>query len=161
MLKMFKPEDTIDQDAKKEIFLAGSIEMGNADKWQEMIFKKVCDKNKDYKGNVNFYNPYRDDWDSSWKQRISDKKFQEQVSWEWEHLLKSNLIIVYFQDETKSPISLLELGAMAAYGKKIIVCATPKFWRFGNIEFICDFYKKNITLVNSLDDLISKINDWL
>ena len=55
---------TLRDHSKKTVFLAGSIEMGNADNWQEKATKTFIDK-----GWIVF-NPRRDDWDSSWEQKI-------------------------------------------------------------------------------------------
>ncbi len=85
----------------KKIFLAGSIEMGKAENWQEKIVNTF---NKSYL----FFNPRRDDWDSSWEQKIENVQFNEQVTWELNALDSSDIIVMYFDPNTKSPISLLE-----------------------------------------------------
>lgn len=119
----------------KSVFLAGSIEMGNAINWQVIIEDQL----KDY--NITIYNPRRDDWDSSWKQEISNKQFYEQVNWELTALEKSNVIAMFFADNTKSPISLLELGLWAGREpKKLVVYCTDKFYRKGNVDIVCQRY---------------------
>ena len=67
------------------------------------------------------------------------------------HLQKASIIFMYFSPETKSPISLLELGA---YGDadKMIVCCPKKFWRSGNVDIFCT--RRNIPLFRTLDDAI-------
>ena len=57
----------------KSIFLAGSIEMGIAESWQEKVVQEL--KNEP----VIILNPRRDDWDSSWEQKIDNLQFREQV----------------------------------------------------------------------------------
>jgi len=115
------------------IFLAGSIEMGTAEDWQSQLVKKLGDQN------VTFLNPRRDKWDSTWKQEIENPFFVEQVEWELSALEKADIIFMYFDPNTKSPISLLELGLFAK-SSKLIVCCQPGFWRRGNVDVVCKRY---------------------
>ena len=85
------------------------------------------------------YNPRRDDWDSSWEQTIDNPNFVEQVMWELTALKRSDYIIMYFDPDTKSPISLLELGIYAHSNKLIVVCPDG-FWRKGNVDIVCREY---------------------
>jgi len=130
------------------IFLAGSIEMGKAVKWQDYTVKKL----ESFEGTL--FNPRREHWGYSWRESIKNKKFREQVAWELEALEKSDYIILYFDPRSKSPISLLELGLFAR-SHKIFCCCPPKFWRRGNVEFICAKFK--IPLDSNLDRLIGRI----
>ena len=134
----------------KSIFLAGSIEMGTAENWQHKIEEALKDLE------VTIYNPRRDDWDSGWIQSKHNKNFREQVEWELENLEKADYIVMYFDENTKSPISMLELGLFAK-SKKLILYCPDKFWRKGNIDVVCDKYK--IYTVNSLDDLILAVKE--
>jgi hypothetical protein len=130
---------------RMSIFLAGSIEMGLAEDWQSMIEKELDDHN------VTIYNPRRDSWDSSWVQSIHNEEFREQVEWELDHLDKSDVIVMYFDENTKSPISLLELGLYASSGKMIVYCPEG-FWRKGNVDIVAQRY--DITQVNSFNELL-------
>ena len=134
------------------IFLAGSIEMGVAEDWQSRLTDELINKN------VVLYNPRRDEWDSSWEQSIMNPQFYQQVNWEMNALEKSHLIIMYFSPETKSPISLLELGLHAASGK-MIVCCPEGFWRKGNVDIVCDRY--NIPNFDSLEKMINFLEGHL
>lgn len=130
------------------IFMAGSIEMGKAGKWQD----KLASALEDYTGTL--LNPRREHWNYHWHQSISDPHFREQLEWEFNGLSKSDYIAMYFAPDSKSPISLLELG-LFSHKHKIICCCPKEFWRRGNVEFVCK--KFNIPLVDSLDKLIPKI----
>lgn len=132
---------------KPSIFLAGSIEMGNAENWQEELTKY-------FERDFNIFNPRRDDWDSSWIQSIDNPQFYEQVNWELNGLDKSDLIIMYFDPNTKSPISLLELGLYAT-SKKLHVICPEGFWRKGNVDIICKKY--DIPLYETINEFINKI----
>lgn len=73
---MIKPPYSLENIQNKfSVFLAGSIEMGLAENWQEQI-EKAFDESED----IYLLNPRRDDWDSSWKQSIEDEQFNEQVN---------------------------------------------------------------------------------
>lgn len=136
-------------NSKPSIFLAGSIEMGNAENWQEELTKYF---EKDF----NIFNPRRDDWDSSWIQSIDNPQFYEQVSWELNALEKADLIIMYFDPNTKSPISLLELGLYAT-SKKLHVICPEGFWRKGNVDIVCQKY--DIPLYDSIESFKNKIKN--
>jgi hypothetical protein len=131
------------------VFLAGSIEMGIAEDWQSKIVKTF--ENSD----VTFFNPRRGEWDASWEQKIESAPFYQQVNWEMNALDKADFIIMYFVPDTKSPISLLELGLYANSGK-IVVCCPEGFWRKGNVEAVCEKY--DIRMLDSLDDVIQYID---
>jgi hypothetical protein len=117
----------------KSVFLAGSIEMGKAIDWQTEMSDFF------HKKNWNIFNPRRDDWDSSWEQNYLNPQFSQQVNWELHALDVADLIIMYFDPSTKSPISLLELGLYANSGKLRVVCPDD-FWRKGNVEIVCNKY---------------------
>ena len=67
---------------------------------------------------------------------MSNPEFRYQVTWEMNMLECSDIIFLYFSPETKSPISLLELGLHADSGR-MIVCCPDGFWRKGNVEIVC------------------------
>ena len=134
------------------VFLSGSIEMGSAINWQTYITDKL--KNLD----VTVLNPRRDDWDSSWVQNINNAQFREQVEWELNALEKADLIVVYFDKDTKSPITLLELGLFAKSGK-LVVCCPEGYWRKGNVDIVCNKY--NISQVNTLEDLVKGLQQLI
>lgn len=134
------------------LFLAGSIENGTAVDWQTSL-SQILSKEK-----VVVYNPRRDDWDWTWEQRIDNFLFYEQVNWELDHLEEADIISMYFDPNTKAPISLLEFGLFARTGK-LIVCCPEGFWRKGNVDIVCERF--NIPLYDNMKDfslaLIEKI----
>ncbi len=130
---------------RKSVFLAGSIEMGKAEDWQKKL-EGICD---DFGYDV--LNPRRDDWDSSWTQEFDNPQFFQQVTWELDALETADLIIMYFAPNTKSPISLLELGLFANSGKIRVICPSG-FWRKGNVDIVCQYY--NIPLYENFDELL-------
>lgn len=63
---------------------------------------------------------------------------------------------MYFDPNTQSPISLLELGLHARGGKLIVLCPEG-FWRKGNVDIVCEKY--NVKQVASFEELIKAINE--
>lgn len=116
------------------VFLAGSIEMGEAPNWQMQVEREFAAK-----GDVLLYNPRREDWDSTWVQTLENPQFNTQVNWELEAMEAADLIIMYFAPGTQSPITLLELGLYARSGK-LVVCCPEGFWRKGNVDIVCQRY---------------------
>lgn len=132
-----------EKNGRLTVFLAGSIEMGAAEMWQDRIVKAVTDPE------ILFLNPRRDDWDASWKQTINDPQFSEQVNWEIDAMEAADVVLFYFAPGTKSPITLLELGLWANTNKPVIVCCPDGFWRKGNVDIVCDRW--NIVVYDSFD----------
>jgi hypothetical protein len=130
---------------ERRVFLAGSIEMGLAELWQERVVRALS---RD--GDVIFLNPRRDDWDDSWDQAADDPRFFEQVSWELDMLEAADIVVMYLAPDTRSPVSLLELGLYARSGK-LRVCCPRGFWRRGNVEMVCQRF--HIPLYESLEEL--------
>ena len=142
------PNEVVLDTEYVNVFLAGSIEMGVAEHWQKRVIDALSDKP------IRFLNPRRDDWDSSWSQDIHNDEFVEQVVWELTSLEQSHLIIMYFDPNTKSPISLLELGLHAKEQKLVVLCPEG-FWKKGNVDIVCDYY--SINQVDTFDELIEFI----
>ena len=131
-----------------KVFLGGSIEMGKAVNWQKELVERLKDEP------IVFLNPRRDDWDSSWVQEITNPQFREQVEWELKGLEMADVVVMVFDPNTMSPISLLELGLNAHCNCMVVVCPDG-FWRKGNVDIVCAKY--NITQVNDMDELVNHI----
>ena len=116
-------------DGVTTVFLAGSIEMGAAEDWQQRLIDELP-------AHVVALNPRRADWDASWRQSIDEPRFREQVEWELDALDRADSIAMWFVPETRAPITLLELGLHARSGKLVVGCPDG-FWRKGNIEIVC------------------------
>lgn len=152
MREIQAPKRLVIDESETSIFLAGSIEMGVADNWQNRVIaelKSIC--------SLVILNPRRDDWDSSWNQSISDAKFREQVSWELSAMEIADVIGMYFDPKTKSPISLLELGLYSNVPKgasKLVVCCPEGFWRKGNVDIVCRRYGI-VQVVDEIDFILT------
>lgn len=143
-----KPLDPLPVNDVPKIFLAGSIEMGIAEDWQKRVVEQLQDQS------IIIFNPRRDNWDSSWVQSKDNEQFRQQVEWELNALEKSDYIILYLDPQTKSPISLIEMGLFAQSKKMFIVCPDG-FWRKGNIDIVAERY--NIPQFSNLEELVNKV----
>jgi len=145
MAFVIKPPNELTEYGNCKIFLAGSIEMGVAEHWQERVELELSNLD------ITIFNPRRDNWDSSWEQKITNPMFKQQVNWELNALGESDIIIMYLDPNTKSPITLLELGLFAS-SNKILLCCPEGFYRKGNVDITAE--KFNIQTFNSLDDIL-------
>ncbi len=134
------------------IFLAGSIEMGIAENWQTKIVNSL--KSNPF---CAIFNPRRDNWDSSWEQKESNSQFNEQVTWELDYIDKADLVLFYFDPNTKSPVTLLELGIALASKKNMIVCCPEGFYRKGNVDITCS--KFGVKVYSKIDEVISILRE--
>lgn len=127
------------------VFLAGSIEMGAAEDWQQTAVSQLADLD------VVVLNPRREAWDASWEQTETNPVFNEQVTWEMDGLDTVTHIFFYFQPGTQSPITLAELGyvlgcstmfgaisnSLNVLEPTIVVVCPQGFWRKGNVDIMC------------------------
>lgn len=154
-MKVLYPVSEIEEKGIK-IFLAGTIEMGNSEDWQQKV---IDDFQHIYKEKeIIVLNPRRVNWDSSWIQSIDNKQFSDQVNWELDALEKSDFIIMFFDKNSKSPISMLELGLFAD-SKKMLVCCEEGFWRKGNIDIVCK--RKGIPTFENLEQLTTALKNLI
>lgn len=156
MFKVIKPGDveSIADISNLTIFLAGSIEMGKAVDWQTKLTASLS--NHDY---VTLFNPRRDDWDPTWEQTVSNSNFVEQVEWELEHIALADLVVFFFDPKTQSPITLLELGAVASSGKPVVVFCEDGYFKKGNVDITCSWF--SIPTVDSFEELVDFINSFI
>lgn len=135
------------------IFMAGSIEMGKAEDWQNRLFKMTEDLP------IQYMNPRRVEWDSLWEQSINNEKFVEQVTWELAYLETTYFQVFYFDPNTTSPITLMELGMMADKSSVIAVCCPTGYFRKGNVDILCR--RNGIPVVETLEELAHAIRETL
>lgn len=150
MIKAPKPHSDI---SGVKVFLAGSIEMGIAEQWQERLSKMLEGVD------CTLLNPRRDDWDSSWVQSIDNPQFYEQVNWELRGLENAHLVVFYFDPNTKSPITMMELGYIANRICEVVVCCPEGFWRKGNVDIMCE--RNGMKTVNTLEEIAEYVKEVL
>lgn len=130
-MMQFKAPEVIPTVTFPKVFLAGSIEEGTAERWQDHVVRLLDSVD------ITILNPRRDAWDPTWVQSIQNLEFKKQVEWELNGMDMADYIIFYFDPNTKSPVTMLELGLHATQGKCLMVCPDG-FWRKGNIDIICE-----------------------
>ena len=142
------PEEVVNKEANKigvkSVFLAGTIDNGNSLNWQDKTIIELINLGvKD----LEVYNPRREHWNPN----PSKEDMEYQIKWEQDHLDKADVIAMVSLDDSKSPISLLEMGLYAKTGKLIVFC-TPNFYRWDNVRLTCEKY--HIELVQDIHPTI-------
>src|SRR5689334_20426143 len=99
IVKAPRPYDTC---PRPWVFLAGSIEMDRAARWQDEVAEALADA----PGTI--LNPRRDRWGVSGSAGV-----RRQIRWELEALEAADLILLHLDPATRSPVSMLELGLHA------------------------------------------------
>jgi hypothetical protein len=137
---------------KFTVFTAGSIEMGAAVNWQRLMVTQLNHLP------ITVCNPRKGKWDQSITQQAEDKFFKQQVDWELDALEQADVICFFFDTETKSPVSLLELGLWSA-SDKVVVCCGEEYWKAGNVQLTCKRY--GITCVEKFEQLVPLVEEML
>lgn len=134
-----------------EVFLAGSIEMGKARDWQQDVIAR-------YRGvkSLTLFNPRRADWDPSWAQSPTNERLLEQIDWELEHLERADYVFFYFQGDTMSPVTMMELGLALNAGTDMIVVCEPGFWREANVVRTCE--RSGIEVYTTIEEGLEELD---
>ena len=127
------------------VFLAGTIDNGHSEDWQQTVAAKLAGRDRHYL----LYNPRQEEWHPE-----REGEMDYQVNWELEHMEKADHILMVFLDGSSSPITLLELGLHARSGKLLVVC-TPGFYRYDNVRITCARY--GIPVYGSIDEAIEAL----
>ena len=163
----------IDKDQSPDnikIFLAGTIDSGDSEDWQNKLVTELAlynwdpsseeDSGFDYAlgadedEDIIIFNPRRENWNK----RATERDVEEQIKWEQKHLDSADFIVMVLKDDSKSPISLLELGLYGPSGK-MLVCCTEKFYRFTNIRMTCEKYGIELLETNNIKDISVRISE--
>lgn len=134
------------------VFAAGSIEMGQAIPWQNLLANYLCDMP------ISICNPRRGAWDPRITQLAKNESFREQVEWELSALTKATVICFFFDHATMSPVTLMELGLWAHSGK-IVVCCNDQYWKGGNVHIVCERY--GVPVVGSFEEMVPLVKAML
>ncbi|KAF9733728.1 hypothetical protein PMIN01_08071 [Paraphaeosphaeria minitans] len=106
------------------VFLAGSIEMGLAVQWQERLVTELC------RYPITVTNPRRTNFTTD------EETIREQIKWELSALRQADVICFFFDEATRSPVTLWELGKYMN-SEKIVVCCGKGYWRHTNVKVSC------------------------
>ena len=136
------------------IFLAGTIDNGDSTDWQQELINTI--NGVELKKPTSIYNPRRKEWPSSDDHREIDR----QIEWELSHLEKADLIVMNILANSKSPISLMELGLFAKEGRLMVFC--PKtFYRYDNVRVVCKRYGIPLFTTNNIEYIARKVCEYV
>ena len=158
-IEVFTPPTESDKgacglDKLVRIFLGGTIDNGDSEDWQSELIKTLEGIN--LLRSLYIYNPRRADWPSADARDEIDK----QINWELYHLEKSNLIVMNILADSKSPISLMEIGLYAKEGKLMVFC--PKtFYRYDNVRVVCNRYNVPLYTTNNIPFIAEMVCDYI
>ncbi|KAF7546920.1 hypothetical protein G7Z17_g8099 [Cylindrodendrum hubeiense] len=150
MASMAPPAQVIKAPARPQqthrlsVFLAGTTSATGERDWRDALSNSLADQP------VTLFNPKRTDWDSTWREDSSDKRWADQIQWELDMQDVADVIVVLFHGVTPAPISLAEMG-MASRTGKLIACALDGYSKQGYVEAVCRKYKA--PFVRNEDDL--------
>lgn len=113
------------------VFLAGSIDEGRAEAWQDRAIKALSGLD------VIVLNPRRSEWNADLRQDIDEPEFAAQVDWELDGIEDADVVLFHFSPQGLAPITLLEIGYAAASSKRIVVSCPEGYWRRGNVQVLC------------------------
>ena len=137
-----------------KIFLAGTIDNGDSTDWQQELIDTISSTS--LKRPVSIYNPRRERWPSS----DDHREIGRQIEWELHHLEKADKIIMNILADSKSPISLMELGLFARGGRLAVFC--PKtFYRYDNVLAVCKRYGVPLFNTNNVPYIAEKVCEYI
>lgn len=144
-----------DSNFNKELpnlFIAGTIDMGNSIDWQSFVIRTIKENNLD----INIFNPRRSGFTD-----FTKSEEQYQITWELDALASADYVLICFIEGSTSPVSLLELGFLLPTfdPNKLFVVANKFFHKWDNILLTCQRF--NVVpyenLQSGIDALIEKI----
>ncbi len=124
--------------------------MGLADEWQQRVVDAFPE-------DVTFLNPRRKDWDSSWDD--NSPELDEQINWELENLAEADIIFMYFDPNTKAPITLLELGIHLEKRSNLVVCCPDGYWKKANVKSTSKRYASPV--FNTFEEALKMLGEYI
>lgn len=135
------------------VFLGGTIDCGNSENWQHKLIKELEFVKTEHP--LCIYNPRREEWPSSEDHDNIDK----QINWELYHLERADIIVMNILGNSKSPISLMEIGLFAKENKLLVFC--PKeFYRYDNVRIVCNKYNIPLFETNDITFIKDKVLEY-
>lgn len=129
----------------KSVFLSGTTTKVDVADWRETLSASLASYP------VTIFNPFRADWDGTWREDVSFAPYREQVEWELSKLDEADIVVVYFHPATQAPVSLLEFGLCARVPGKAVVLCPEGYWKRGNVQIVCE--RLGVEMVDSVDGL--------
>ncbi len=131
---------------EKSLFLAGGIS-GCGD-WQTEMAGMLKDED------LVIINPRRKNFD------VENKRLEkEQITWEFEHMKKADIISFWFTSETICPITLYELGKISMTNKYLLVGVHPEYTRRRDVEIQTSLIRPEVKIVYSIEELVEQVKN--
>ena len=138
------------KDWERTVFLAGSI--SNARNWQIEAKEKLL-------SHFHVFNPRRENYNN-----FDPNEERTQITWEFNHINLSTIILFYFSEETLAPITLWECAraienAKYTPWKRIYICIHPNYKRKNDIIIQTELINPNIArnIFFNLEGMCNKI----
>ena len=136
---------TVDSTQYRKVFLAGTIDMGRSADWQAALVARFRDSTAAAGSSstpaVGSSMPRRPKWSIRSRGELA-------------HLEAADLIVMNLLGDSRSPISLLEMGLYARSGKLFVACS-PDYYRYDNVRITCRRY--GVPLYDSLTALLDDL----
>ena len=138
------------------VFLAGTIDMGNSIDWQQYVIDKLSSTDVNPKLTFNIFNPRRSNFND-----FSDEEISYQINWELDKFggmdYNMDYILFNFASGSKSPISLLELGMCLSgiHVSNVIVVCPKDYEKYLNVSLTCSRF--GVKLLDTLDEGIAQL----
>lgn len=133
--KLYNPPNVVYPPNKirgPHVFLAGTIDNGASRDWQSEWIAEIQSDTKTYQHYpFTIVNPRRPDWNTDWTK--DNDELVRQIRWELNGLNTSTDIFMWLEPNSKSPISLLEMGLFASSGNLLVGCP-EMFYRYENVR---------------------------
>lgn len=140
-----------DASTKHRLFLAGGIT--NCPDWQTDVIQQLTDI-----PNLTIFNPRRDTYPYDHKHLD-----EEQITWEYKHLERATIILVWFSAATLNPIVLYELGRWVNSNPGIpaFIGIEPGYKRTNDVIIQTKLSRPDIIIVENLDELVRQTKEYL
>ncbi|GAB1856239.1 hypothetical protein MHTCC0001_10740 [Flavobacteriaceae bacterium MHTCC 0001] len=132
----------VKEEKKDYVFLAGSIDLKLKGDWRSELINIVGDK-------VHFIDPTISNHDE-----LDDIQMKKHINWELDALNLADKVFLNLLPDSKSPISLIELGMYVRTSKLIVVCPEA-FYQSRYIKTLCEKY--NVPLFDSLNSAVNSL----
>ena len=138
-------------DQRSKIFLAGGIQ-GCPD-WQREVLQELHD------ADAIVFNPRRKVFPDV--AAASEASCRVQICWEFTHIAESDIILMWFPEESVCPITLYELGRITALysdTKKLIIGTHPSYPRRVDVKVQTELATDGkVSVLHSLHEMIAAV----
>jgi Nucleoside 2-deoxyribosyltransferase like len=121
------------------VFLAGGI-TGCPD-WQAVAAAKLLP-------HTDVLNPRRREY------HMSEAEYARQVTWEYHHLRRADVVLFWFPTDALQAIALFELGAFAVSDKPIVVGADPGYPRRTDVVLQLSHARPGLVIHSTLESTL-------